>query len=305
MIKSAARSTALFAGVAVLASTLFSVPVFAQELTGTLKKIKETGTITLGHRESSIPFSYYDDKQQVIGYSQELMVKVVDAIKADLKLAKLDIKLMPVTSSNRITLVQNGTVDFECGSTTNNTERQKQVSFSNTIFIIGTRLMTKKDAGIKDFPDLAGKNVVTTAGTTSERLIRKMNEEKKMGMNIISAKDHGEAFLTLETGRAVGFMMDDALLFGEMAKAKKASDWVVVGTPQSYEAYGCMLRKDDPAFKKLVDGALAKVMTSGEIDAIYTKWFQQPIPPKGLNLGFPLSDAMKTLYKTPNDKAFE
>ena len=299
------KLTARFAGAAVLATTLFSAPAFAQELTGTLKKVKETGTITLGHRESSIPFSYYDDKQQVIGYSQELMLKVVDAIKADLKLTKLDIKLMPVTSSNRITLVQNGTVDFECGSTTNNTERQKQVGFSNTIFIIGTRLMTKKDAGIKDFSDLAGKNVVTTAGTTSERLIRKMNEDKKMGMNIISAKDHGEAFLTLETGRAVGFMMDDALLYGEMAKAKKASDWVVVGTPQSYEAYGCMLRKDDPAFKKLVDGALAKVMTSGEVDAIYAKWFMQPIPPKGLNLGFPLSDAMMTLYKAPNDKAFE
>jgi glutamate/aspartate transport system substrate-binding protein len=299
------KTTTLFAAGTLLASMLFSVPVSAQELTGTLKKIKETGAITLGHRESSIPFSYYDDKQQVIGYSQELMLKVVDAIKADLKLGKLDIKLMPVTSSNRITLVQNGTVDFECGSTTNNTERQKQVGFSNTIFIIGTRLMTKKDAGIKDFPDLAGKNVVTTAGTTSERLIRKMNEEKKMGMNIISAKDHGEAFLTLETGRAVGFMMDDALLFGEMAKAKKASDWVVVGTPQSYEAYGCMLRKDDPAFKKLVDGALAKAMTSGDAEKIYTKWFQQPIPPKGLNLGFPLSDAMKTLYKAPNDKAFE
>ncbi len=299
------KHTARFASAALLATTLCSAPAFAQELTGTLKKIKETGTITLGHRESSIPFSYYDDKQQVIGYSQELMLKVVDAVKADLKLAKLDIKLMPVTSSNRITLVQNGTVDFECGSTTNNTERQKQVGFSNTIFIIGTRLMTKKDAGIKDFPDLAGKNAVTTAGTTSERLIRKMNEDKKMGMNIISAKDHGEAFLTLETGRAVGFMMDDALLFGEMAKAKNAKDWVVVGTPQSYEAYGCMLRKDDPAFKALVDGALAKAMTSGDAEKIYAKWFMQPIPPKGLNLSFPLSDAMKTLYKAPNDKAFE
>ena len=305
MLKPSARVARCVASATLLAATLFSAPAFSQELTGTLKKIKETGTITLGHRESSIPFSYYDDKQQVIGYSQELMLKVVDAVKADLKLAKLDIKLMPVTSSNRITLVQNGTVDFECGSTTNNTERQKQVGFSNTIFIIGTRLMAKKDAGIKDFADLAGKNVVTTAGTTSERLIRKMNEDKKMGMNVISAKDHGEAFLTLETGRAVAFMMDDALLYGEMAKARKASDWVVVGTPQSYEAYGCMLRKDDPAFKKLVDGALAKVMTSGDVEAIYSKWFMQPIPPKGLNLGFPLSESMKTLYKAPNDKAFE
>lgn len=287
---------------AAFATLLFSTPVLAED---TLKKIKETGTITLGHRESSIPFSYYDDKQQVIGYSHELMLKAVDAIKAELKLAKLDIKLMPVTSSNRITLIQNGSIDLECGSTTNNTERQKQVSFSTTMFIIGTRLMTKKDSGIKDFPDLAGKNVVTTAGTTSERLLRKMNEDKKMGMSIISAKDHGESFLTLETGRAAGFMMDDALLYGEMAKAKRAGDWAVVGAPQSYEAYGCMMRKDDPAFKKVVDDALTRAMTSGEVNKIYDKWFMQPIPPKGLNLDFPLSDAMKALYKSPNDKAYE
>ena len=233
------------------------------------------------------------------------MLKVVDAIKADLKLSKLEIKLLPVTSANRITLIQNGVVDIECGSTTNNTERQKQVSFSNTIFIIGTRLLTKKDSGIKDFPDLAGKNVVTTAGTTSERLLRKMNEEKNMKMNVISAKDHGESFLTLETGRAVAFMMDDALLFGEIAKAKRPADWAVVGTAQSEEAYGCMLRKDDPAFKKVVDTAIAKLMTSGEIVKIYDKWFLNPIPPKGLNLNMPLSDDMKALYKSPNDKAFE
>ncbi len=219
---------------AALGISLLSGPVMAQEPSATLKKIKDTGVITLGHRESSIPFSYYDDKQQVIGYSHEMMLKAVDAIKAELKLAKLDVKLMPVTSANRITLVQNGSVDLECGSTTNNTERQKQVSFSNSIFIIGTRLMTKTNSGINDFPDLAGKNVVTTAGTTSERLLRKMNEDKQMKMNIISAKDHGEAFLTLETGRAVAFMMDDALLYGETAKAKRPADWVVVGTPQSF-----------------------------------------------------------------------
>jgi glutamate/aspartate transport system substrate-binding protein len=279
-------------------------PAFAQE-SATLAKIKSSGTIALGHRESSIPFSYYDDKQQVVGYSQELMLKVVDAVKAELKLPALALKLTPVTSQNRIPLIQNGTIDIECGSTTNNTERARQVAFSNTIFIIGTRLMTKKESGIKDFPDLAGKNVVTTAGTTSERLIRKMNEEKKLGMNIISAKDHGESFLTLETGRAVAFMMDDALLYGELAKAKRPADWAVVGTPQSFEAYGCMMRKDDPAFKKLVDAALAKAMTSGEAEAIYKKWFTQPIPPKGLNLNFPPSDAMLKLYKAPNDKPFE
>ncbi|TYC56022.1 glutamate/aspartate ABC transporter substrate-binding protein [Zoogloea oleivorans] len=290
--------------IALAMAALFTQSVFAQE-SPTLKKIKDSGTIALGHRESSIPFSYYDDKQQVVGYSQELMLKVVDAVKAELKLPALAVKLTPVTSQNRIPLVQNGTVDIECGSTTNNAERGRQVAFSNTIFIIGTRLMTKKESGIKDFPDLAGKNVVTTAGTTSERLIRKMNEDKKLAMNIISAKDHGESFLTLETGRAVAFMMDDALLYGELAKAKRPADWAVVGTPQSFEAYGCMMRKDDPGFKKVVDTALAKAMTSGEAEAIYKKWFTQPIPPKGLNLNFPISDAMLKLYKAPNDKAFE
>ena len=297
--------TRRFAIAATLASALLSAPVLAQQLTGTLKKVKDTGVITLGHRESSIPFSYYDDKQRVVGYSQEMMLKAVEAVKADLKLAKLDVKLIPVNSENRITLVQNGTVDLECGSTTNNIERQKQVSFSNSIFIVSTRLMTRKDSGIKDFADLTGKNVVTTAGTTSERLLRKMNQERMMNMKIISAKDHGEAFLTLETGRAVAFMMDDALLFGEIAKAKRPADWAVVGTAQSEEAYGCMLRKDDPAFKKVVDTAIAKLMTSGEIVKIYDKWFLNPIPPKGLNLNMPLSDDMKALYKSPNDKAFE
>ena len=287
-----------------IAAAFVATPAVAQE-SPTLKKIKDTGSITLGHRESSIPFSYYNDQQQVIGYSQELMLKAVDGVKEQLKLSKLDTKLMPVTSANRITLVQNGTIDIECGSTTNNLERQKQVGFSTTIFVIGTKLMTKKDSGIKDFPDLAGKNVVTTAGTTSERLLRKMNEDKQMKMNIISAKDHGEAFLTLETGRAVAFMMDDALLYGEMAKAKKPGDWIVTGTAQSKEAYGCMVRKDDPEFKKLIDAALTKAMTSGEAEKIYAKWFLNPIPPKGLNLAMPLSDEMKALYKAPNDKAFE
>jgi glutamate/aspartate transport system substrate-binding protein len=201
--------------------------------------------------------------------------------------------------------VQNGTIDIECGSTTNNLERQKQVSFSNSIFVIGTRLLTKKDSGIKDFADLAGKNVVTTAGTTSERLLRKMNEERKLGLNIISAKDHGESFLTLETGRAVAFMMDDALLYGELAKAKRPGDWLVTGTPQSREAYGCMVRRDDAPFKKVVDDAIGKLMKSGEAEKIYAKWFMSAIPPKGLNLAFPLSEDMKALFRNPNDKAFD
>jgi glutamate/aspartate transport system substrate-binding protein len=287
-----------------LALTL-AAPSLAAELGGTLQKIKDSGTISLGHRESSIPFSYYDNQQRVVGYSHELMLRVVDAAKKELGLSSLQVKLIPVTSQNRISLVQNGTIDIECGSTTNNLERQKQVAFSNTLFVIGTRLLTKKDSGIKDFPDLAGKNVVTTAGTTSERLLRKLNEDKKLNMNIISAKDHGESFLTLESGRAVAFMMDDALLAGEMAKARRPDDWHIVGTPQSREAYGCMLRKDDPQFKKVVDAAIAQAMTSGEVEKLFKKWFQSPIPPKGLNLNLPLSEEMKELFKHPNDKAFD
>jgi glutamate/aspartate transport system substrate-binding protein len=293
------RLGALLAG----ASLAFATP--AQEGGDTLKKIKDSKTISLGHRESSIPFSYYDNQQKVVGYSHELMLKAVDAVKKQIGASDLQVKLTPVTSQNRIPLVQNGTIDIECGSTTNNLERQKQVGFSNSLFVVGTRLLTKKSSGIKDFPDLAGKNVVTTAGTTSERLIRKMNEEKGMKMNIISAKDHGESFLTLESGRAVAFMMDDALLAGEMAKARKPDDWHIVGTPQSKEAYGCMMRKGDDAFKKVVDGAIAEAMKSGEAEKLYKKWFQSPIPPKNLNLNLPLSDEMKELFKNPNDKALD
>ncbi|MBN3818113.1 glutamate/aspartate ABC transporter substrate-binding protein [Paraburkholderia sp. Se-20369] len=282
----------------------FASGAHAQE-TGTLKKIKDTGVIALGHRESSIPFSYYDQNQQVVGYSREFQLKIVDAVKKKLNLPNLQTKNIPVTSQNRIPLVQNGTVDIECGSTTNNAERQQQAAFSDTIFVIGTRLMTKKDSGVKDFADLKGKTVVTTAGTTSERLLRKMNNDKQLGMNIISAKDHGDSFNTLESGRAVAFMMDDALLAGERAKAKQPGEWVIVGTPQSEEAYGCMMRKGDTEFKKIVDDAIAQVEKSGEAAKVYAKWFENPIPPKGLNLNFPLSDSMKKLYANPNDKALD
>ena len=277
----------------------------AEEPGGTLKKIKDSGVIALGHRESSIPFSYYDDKQQVVGYSQDIALRIVDAVKQELKLPGVQVKLVPVTSQNRIPLVQNGTVDIECGSTTNNLERQKQVAFSNTLFIVRTRLLTRKDSGIQDFPDLAGKNAVVTAGTTSERLLRKVNEEKKLGVKITSAKDHGESFLILESGRAAAFMLDDVLLSGELAKSRKPADWMVTGTPQSREAYGCSMRKEDKPFKALVDRTIATLETSGGILPIYEKWLQKPIPPKGLNLDFPLSDEMKALFKSPNDKALD
>lgn len=291
---------------AAIAAALIASPVFATELTGTLKKIKESGTITLGHRDASIPFSYFGDNPELpVGYSHDLQLKVVEALKQQLDMPDLKVRYNLVTSQTRIPLVQNGTVDLECGSTTNNVERQQQVDFSVGIFEVGTRLLAKKTSGVNDFADLKGKNVVTTAGTTSERLLKIMNAEKKMGMNIISAKDHGESFLMLESGRALAFMMDDALLYGEMAKAKQPADWAVVGTPQSFEIYGCMVRKGDAGFKQVVDDAISATFKSGEINGIYDRWFMQPIPPKNLNLNFPMSDELKKLIAEPTDKAAE
>ncbi|SDF24998.1 glutamate/aspartate ABC transporter substrate-binding protein [Desulfovibrio legallii] len=277
----------------------------AEELTGTLKKIKDTGIITVGHRESSVPFSYYDLQQNVVGYAQDYSDKIVAAVKKKLSMPNLKVRYVPITSQNRIPLLQNGTFDFECGSTTNNLERQQQVAFSNTFFIVGTRLLVDKNSGIKDFADLKGKNVAVTAGTTSEKLLNKMNDEKKMGIHIISVKDHGDAFRTVESGRAVAFFIDDALLAGERAKAKNPAQWAIVGTPQSYEAYGCMVRKGDAPFKKLVDDVIAEMQLSGVAEKSYQRWFMQPIPPKGMNMNFEMSKEMKALFKTPNDKALD
>ena len=269
---------------------------------GTLQKIKDSGTIVVGYRDSSIPFSYVgDDPNQPMGYAHDLEMKIVEAIKADLNMPDLEVRYNLITSQTRIPLVQNGTVDFECGSTTNNVERQEQVAFSNGFFEIGTRLLTKADSGINDFEDLKGKRLVTTAGTTSERYIRQYNDEKKMDTDIISAKDHGEGFLMLENGRADAFMMDDVLLAGEKAKAKNPDEWVIVGTPQSFEIYGCMMRKDDPEFKTVVNNALNETFSSGEINSIYDKWFLNPIPPKNVNLNFEMSDNLKTLIANPHD----
>lgn len=288
-----------------LAAHWVSQQAIGAELGPSLQKIKDTGVISLGVRESSVPFSYNLGGLRQVGYSHDISLKIVEAIKTQLKLPDLQVKEVPLTAQNRIPLLLNGTIDLECSVTTNNLERQKQVAFSNTIFVIGTRLLTKKDSGIKDWSDLQGKNVVVNAGSTTERLLRKMNDERKLGMNIISSKDQAQSFLTLETGRAAAFMNDDALVYGERAKAKNPSDWIVVGKPQSREAYGCMVRKDDPQFKKLADDVIAGLMKDGTIEAMYTKWFTQPVPPKGFSLDFPMSDDMKALLKHPNDKALD
>lgn len=276
----------------------------ATKTESTLEKIKASGTIVLGHRDASIPFSYIaDNPNQPIGYAHDLQMKVVEAVKKELNMPDLKVRYNLVTSQNRIPLVVNGTVDFECGSTTNNLERQKQVQFSNNFFVVGTRLLVDKAAGIKDFADLKGKPVVTTSGTTSERLLKEYNDKNQAGMNIISAKDHGEAFLMLQNGRAQAFMMDDVLLAGARAKAEDPAKWEIVGTPMSFENYGCMMRKDDPAFQKVVNDAMSAVFKSDEINTMYKQWFESPIPPKNVNMEFPMSDKMKEIIAHPNDKA--
>ena len=271
-------------------------------MAGTLDKIKKSGTIVLGYRDSSIPFSYIaNDPTQPVGYAHDLQMKVVDAVKQKLNMPDLKVRYNLVTSQNRIPLVSNGTVDLECGSTTNNKERQQQVDFSVGFFEVGSRLMTAKNSGIKDFTDLKGKKLVTTAGTTSERYIRQ--HEKELGIGeIISAKDHAESFLMLQNGRAAAFMMDDILLAGEKSKAKDPNNWVIVGTAPIHEIYGCMLRKGDTGFKQVVDDAIKATYSSGEINKMYEKWFQQPIPPKNINLNFKMSDQLKALISTPHDR---
>lgn len=286
-----------------LTAALICAPLMAAELTGTLKKIQTSGTITLGHRDSSIPFSYIADMSgKPVGYSHDIQLKIVESIKQKLAMPELNVRYNLVTSQTRIPLVQNGTVDLECGSTTNTAERARQVDFSVGIFEASTRLLVRKDSVYKDFQDLYGKNVVTTAGSTAERMLKVMNTEKKMNMNVISAKDIGESYQMLESGRAIAFMQDDALLAGEMAKAKQPENWLVTGTPQSNELYGCTMRQGDPVFKKVVDDAIKSLFVSGEINAIYNKWFTQPIPPKGLNLKFPMSTALKAIIAKPSDQ---
>lgn len=271
----------------------------------TLAKIKAANSISLGHRTTSIPFSYYDSNQNVIGYSHDVCAEVVEQVKKRLALPALQVKMIPVTSQNRISLVQNGIVDLECGITSNTKARQQQVAFSNTIFVAGSRLLVRKGSGINDFGDLGGKTVVTNAGTTSERILRKMNDDGGANIRIYSSKDYGESFLILQSGRAAAFMLDDVVLYGTRSSATNPEEWVVVGTPQSVEPYALMMRKDDPEFKTLVDNALAAMMRSGKMAAIYEKWFQKPVPPKGANFNLPMSEAVKKSFASPNDVAVD
>ncbi|MDF3036711.1 MAG: gltI [Paucimonas sp.] len=285
-----------------LSAGLGVTSVQAEELSGTLKKIKETGSITIGHRESSIPFSYLDDKQQPIGYAMDLCMKVVNAVKKELKMPGLKVNLQPVTSSNRIPLLQNGTIDLECGSTTNSMVRQQQVAFGPSYFVVNVTAGVKKSSNINSIADLNGKTVSTTSGTTSVPLIKAYEKSKGAEVKEIYGKDHAESFLLMADDRSAAFIMDDILIAGQIANAKKPSDYKLLPESLRQEPYGMMLRKDDPQFKALVDKTVTAVMTSGEIEKIYTKWFTKPIPPKNINLNFPMTPAIKEAFKNPNDK---
>jgi glutamate/aspartate transport system substrate-binding protein len=291
-------------GLTVLAAAALS-GVQAAELTGTLKKVKDTGSITVGYRESSIPFSYLDNNGKPIGYAMELCGKVVDAVKADLKMPNLKVNYAPVTSSNRIPLLENGTIDLECGSTTNSVARQKQVAFGPTYFVINVTAAVKKDSGINDFAQLGGKTIVTTSGTTSVPLLKKYEKTKDMEFKEIYGKDHAESFLLMADGRAAAFVMDDILLAGQIANSKDPAAYKILPGSLRSEPYSMMLRKDDPQFKALVDKTIDGVMKSGEINKIYAKWFTSPIPPKGINLNFPETPAIKEAFAHPNDKGVE
>jgi glutamate/aspartate transport system substrate-binding protein len=289
----------LKATLAAAACLALVAPAMAQE--GTLKKIKDSGTITIGHRDASIPFSYYDDKQQPVGYSMDICMRIVEDVKKELKMPNLKVAYQLVTSANRIPLMANGTIDLECGSTTNNLERQKQVSFTNTHFVTANRWVSKKGSNIKSLNDLKGKTVVSTAGTTNIKQITEINASQNLGANILSANGHPEAMQMVETGRAVAFVMDDILLYSLAAQSRNPGEWEFSKDALSVEPYGIMLRRDDPAFEKLVDASTANLYKSGQINAIYEKWFLKPIPPKNVNLNVPMGDVLKRVFQNPTD----
>ena len=273
----------------------------AQE-TSTLKKIQQSGAITYGYREASFGFSYVDGSGKPVGYSIDICNRILEAIKAELKMPAIEVKYQLVTSVNRIPLVQNGTVDIECGSTTNLVERQKQVAFSPDIFRYNVRTAVRTDSGIKSIGDLQGKAVVTTAGTTSLRLLREADKGRNLEINNLSGKDHTDSFLMIESGRAAAFVLDDILLAGQIANARNPKEFAIVGESLRTENQSLMFRKDDPQFKALVDRVVGGMMQSGEMEKLYDKWFMLPIPPKNVNINYPLNAETRDAFQKPSSK---
>ncbi len=297
------KATSIVAA-AVMAASVIALPALAQDA-GTLKKIKDSGAVTMGVRESSGGLSFTVGDGKFAGFHVELCQRVLADIQKQLGMAKVDVKYQPVTSQNRIPLMQNGTIDIECGSTTNNAARQKDVAFAVTTFVEEVRIATKANSGIASIAQLNGKNVATTTGTTSVQLLRKHERANGVDFKEVFGKDHADSFLLLESGRADAFVMDAQILAGLIAKSKTPGDYKIVGEVLNVEPINIMMRRDDPAFKKAVDESLTKLMKSGEIAKIYDKWFMQPIPPANVRIGLPASEATKAAWANPNDKPAE
>jgi glutamate/aspartate transport system substrate-binding protein len=271
------------------------------EASDTLKKIRDSGMITLGYRESSVPFSYLDANKQPVGYSIDLCNKVVGAVKRELRMPGLQVKMIAVTPATRIPDLIAGKVDLECGSTTNNAERRKQVAFTVSTYIAGAKYVAKTKSGIKSLDDLGTKTVVTTQGTTTEKILRGLDAQNSMKMQILLGKDHAESFSMVASGKAQAFFMDDILLYSLRAESGAAQDYEVSGKLLSIEPLSLMLRSEDPAFKRVVDLEITRVIMDGEIYALYKKWFGSPIPPKGTNLNVPMNFLLRDSFKAPSD----
>ena len=291
------------AAAAALMVAVSAGPTRAEELAGTLQKVKETKTFTIAHRDSSVPLSYLDDQQKPVGFSIDLCQHVVAAVKDRLKMPDLEIRYLPVTSSTRIPLIANGTADIECGSTANQLQRQKQVAFSVSFYIPEFKWIVRKDSGVTSVDDLKGKTVVVTQGTNTAQFVDKLNAEQNLNLKVLRGKDHAESFLYVGTKRALAFIEDDILLAGLKANASNPEDFVILDRGYPSDPYALMFRRDDPQFKALVDEVLVGLMKSGEFAKLYAKWFENPIPPKGINLRFPMSDKLKEQIKNPTDKA--
>lgn len=273
----------------------------AAQAAGTLEQIAQSGVIKLGYREASSPFSYLDGNQRPVGYSLDICYRIVEVIKRELKRPDLSVKHVPVTSANRIPLVISGDVDLECGSTTSTADRRQQVAFTIPTYIAASRLLVRSDSNIRSVLDLAGKKVVTTKGSSQEKLFNGINESRSLAADFVLTKEFGEAFAMVEEGKADAFIMDDIILASLRATSKNPEALSITRDPLTIEPLAIMMRKADPAFKKLVDTEVARLITQGEINPIYNKWFESPIPPKQTNLRLPMSYMLRDSFKVPTD----
>ena len=279
-----------------LACVLLPGPVAGEELTGTLKKIKDSGSVVIGHRESSIPFSYLDVRRRPIGYSIDLCLEIVEEIKDTLGVDEIKLEFVPVTPENRLNMVASGKVDLECGSTTNNLERQKQVAFSPVIFVSGTKLMVRRPVAIRSYLDLKGKTVAVTAGTTNERAVKTLSDKRKLGIRFLVAKDHHQSFTLVERSKADAFATDDVLLYGLIAKSGRSREFQVVGEFLSYDPYGIVYRRNDPEFDAVVRSAFERLAASRELEQIYDKWFLAKLP-TGERLNLQMSAQLRSIFE--------